>query len=157
VRFRAYGFLAWRSGDYLVSSHDDLSKDPQQTDPRGPGGTRTHTLRIKSPLLYRWSYRPSVMEDTSGGPKPVACPVPSPWPRSLASKRDLGPSEDPRSLAVDVLLDRCRLWRRLATGGRGRRIVFLATAGPEHATTKEHDREAETDDQHADTVGELQR
>ena len=25
---------------------------------RGPGGTRTHTLRIKSPLLCHWSYRP---------------------------------------------------------------------------------------------------
>ena len=33
-------------------------KEPSLRGSRGPGGTRTHTLRIKSPLLYRWSYRP---------------------------------------------------------------------------------------------------
>ena len=35
------------------------SGDATAVDDSGPGGTRTHTLRIKSPLLYRWSYRPS--------------------------------------------------------------------------------------------------
>ena len=32
----------------------------------GPGGIRTHTLRIKSPLLCHWSYRPKTFGDAVG-------------------------------------------------------------------------------------------
>ena len=63
----------------------------------------------------------------------------------------------PQIVRCDVFLDGrwLRRWGRF--GGRGHGIDFLATASPEHASTKEHDREAEADDQHADAVGELQR
>ena len=37
----------------------DSKATGRQTFFRGPGGNRTHDLRIKSPLLYRLSYRPA--------------------------------------------------------------------------------------------------
>jgi hypothetical protein len=46
---------------------------------------------------------------------------------------------------VDVLLDGNWLWYWITVDGHWHGIVFFATASPEHASTKEHDREAEPD------------
>ncbi len=58
---------AYRFASLATWLDPERKKQPQpttatQVGTNGPGGTRTHDQRIKSPLLYRLSYRPSKRE-----------------------------------------------------------------------------------------------